>query len=95
MANPNPPPKPHLRRRAKKRILMILGERNDCEMPKWINHEEGVAFLNRIDDSTVRALIEHAYSQIYLNRISPECDFDVLFFFQIMEAFLRDKEKLN
>lgn len=63
-------------------------------MPKWINHKEGVEFLNNISDPAIRGLIEHAYLQIYVNNLSPSCDFDVLFFFQIMEAFLRDKERL-
>jgi hypothetical protein len=63
-------------------------------MGKLINHREAVAYLATIGDPIVQALIEHAYSQIFVGTKEFEGEFDLLFFFKIMEGFLHDRERL-
>jgi hypothetical protein len=64
-------------------------------MGKLINHQKAVAYLNSISDPIVQSLIEHAYSKIFTaSEIAFEGDFDLLFFFKTLEAFLHDRERL-
>lgn len=64
-------------------------------MGKLIRHEEAKAYWDTIADPIVQALIQHAYSQIFVGTpIEFEGEFDLLFFFKIMESFLRDRERL-
>lgn len=65
-------------------------------MGQLTNHHEAKKYLDQIEDPIVRALIEHAYSQIFLESLpAPQGDFDVLFMYRILEAFLRDREQLS
>jgi hypothetical protein len=65
------------------------------KMGQLINHEKAVAYLETIDDPIVRALIEHAYTQIFVGTPKDlEGEFDLLFFFKILESFLHDRESL-
>ena len=80
--------------RSPDRAITGVNQRLESIMPMWINHQQGVDYLNSIQDSTVRALMEYAYSQIYIHNLTPDCDFDVLFFYKVLAVFLHDKEKL-
>jgi hypothetical protein len=59
-----------------------------------INHEAASAFVNSIEDPIVRDLVRHSYVIILMSEAFPQGDFDLLYFFRIMEEFLRDREKL-
>jgi hypothetical protein len=64
-------------------------------MGKLINHHKAKEFLDRLDDPIVQALIQDAYAKIFSEGIgSFEGEFDLLFFYQILAAFLRDREGL-
>ena len=64
-------------------------------MGKLINHEQANAYLENVADPIVQALIEHAYSQIFVGTPTEfEGEFDLLFFFKILEGFLHDRERL-
>jgi hypothetical protein len=65
-------------------------------MGKLINHQKAKEFLDHLDDPIVRALIEDAYGRIFSEDIRDfDGEFDLLFFYQIMAAFLRDREGLS
>jgi hypothetical protein len=64
-------------------------------MGKLINHDKAKAYLDSIDDPVVQALIQHAYSQIFVGKsMEFEGDFDLLFFFKILGRFLHDRDRL-
>lgn len=63
-------------------------------MGKHINHEAASAFLNRIDDPIVKSLVRYSYQTLCLSHAVPDGEFDLLYFFRIMEEFLRDSEEL-
>lgn len=64
-------------------------------MGKLINHQKAKAYLDSISDPIVQALMEHAYSQIFLGTDAEfEGEFDLLFFFKILEALLYDRQRL-
>lgn len=62
-------------------------------MGKLINHDKADEFFKKIEDPIVRGAIEWSYGKIFLDNIpSPEGDFDLLFFYRILEATLRDRK---
>ena len=64
-------------------------------MGKLINHQKAKAYWDTIPDPVVQALIQQAYNQIFAGRpIEFEGEFDLLFFYKILESFLRDRERL-
>jgi hypothetical protein len=64
-------------------------------MGKLINHEKAKEFLNHLDDPIIQALIQDAYAKIFSEGIGEfEGEFDLLFFYQILAAFLHDREGL-
>jgi hypothetical protein len=64
-------------------------------MGKLINHQKAKAYLDSIGDPIIQALMEHAYSQIFVGTPTDfEGEFDLLFFFKILEAFLHDRQRL-
>jgi hypothetical protein len=64
-------------------------------MGKLINHHRAKEFLDHLEDPIVRALIEDAYGEIFSDQIGDfEGEFDLLFFYKILAAFLRDREAL-
>lgn len=64
-------------------------------MGKLINHQKAKEFLDQLDDPIVQALIEDAYAKIFSEGITEfEGEFDLLFFYQILAAFLHDREGL-
>ncbi|HEY7330467.1 MAG TPA: hypothetical protein VH592_22695 [Gemmataceae bacterium] len=65
-------------------------------MGKLINHDRAIKYLDGIGDPIVQSLIQYAYGQIYVESLIDdlEGDFDLLFFFQALEALLRDRKRL-
>ncbi len=65
-------------------------------MGKLINHDEAFEYLDSIPDPIVQSLIQHAYGKIFMEDLirNLEGDFDLLFFFKTLEAFVRDRERL-
>jgi hypothetical protein len=64
-------------------------------MGKLIHHEKAKAFLDGLDDPIVQALLQDAYAKIYSEGIGGfEGEFDLLFFYQLLAAFLQDREGL-
>jgi hypothetical protein len=63
-------------------------------MGKLINHEAASAFLNNIKDPIVKGLVSNSYQTICTSDAVPEKDFDLLYFFRVMEEFLRDRAEL-
>jgi hypothetical protein len=64
-------------------------------MGKLINHQKAKEFLDQLDDPVVQALIQDAYSKIFTEGITDfEGEFDLLFFYRILAAFLQDREAL-
>jgi hypothetical protein len=65
-------------------------------MGKLINHQKANEFLNSIPDPIVQSLIDYAYGKIFMEDLHEglEGDFDVLLLFKILEALLRDRERL-
>ena len=63
-------------------------------MEKLTNHEAASAFLNTIEDPIVKNLVRHSYQTICISDAVPEGQFDLLYFFRIMQEFLRDHEGL-
>jgi hypothetical protein len=59
-----------------------------------INHEAASAFLNSIEDPIVAGLVQYSYQIVCTSDAFPQGDFDLLYFFRIMEEFLRDREKI-
>jgi len=58
------------------------------------NHKAACEFADNIKDPIVRNLLTYAYQMLFLTDAKTDSDFDVLYYFQIMELFLRDREKL-
>jgi hypothetical protein len=64
-------------------------------MGKLINHHKAKEFLEHLEDPVIRALIQDAYAKIFSDGIGEfEGEFDLLFFYQILAAFLHDREGL-
>jgi hypothetical protein len=63
-------------------------------MGKLINHEAASAFLDNIEDPIIKGLVRNSYQTICVSNAVPDCDFDLLYFFKIVEEFLRDREGL-
>jgi hypothetical protein len=64
-------------------------------MGKLIKHQEAKEFLDRIDDPIIQALIQDAYAKIFSVGVADfDGEFDLLFFYQILVAFLRDRKGL-
>ena len=64
-------------------------------MGKLINHQKAKEFLDHLDDPIIQALIQDAYAKIFSAGIADfEGEFDLLFFYQILAAFLNDRERL-
>lgn len=61
---------------------------------KLLNNEAASAFLNDIHDPIVKSLVRYAYQTICMSDFVPEGEFDLLYFFRIMEEYLRDREAL-
>ncbi len=58
------------------------------------NHEKAAAFLDQIGDPIVKNLLQYLYQRLWLSDAVPEGDFDLLYFFQIMEEVMQDREGL-
>jgi hypothetical protein len=64
-------------------------------MGRLINHEKAKAFLDHLDDPIIQALIEDAYAKIFTEHIGEfQGEFDLLFFYKVLAAFMRDREGL-
>jgi hypothetical protein len=64
-------------------------------MGKLINHQRAKEFLDQLDDPIVQALIQDAHAKIFYEGITDfEGEFDLVFFCQILAAFLNDREGL-
>lgn len=64
-------------------------------MGKLINHQKAKEFLDHLEDPIVRALIQDAYAKIFSEGLAaPEGEFDLLFFYRVLAAFLHDREGL-
>ena len=64
-------------------------------MGRLINHQKAKEFLDHLDDPIIQALIQDAYAKIFAEGMAGfEGEFDLLFFYQILAAFLRDREGL-
>jgi hypothetical protein len=64
-------------------------------MGKLINHQKAKEFLDHLDDPIIQALIQDAYAKIFSEGIENfDGEFDLLFFYQILAAFLHDREGL-
>jgi hypothetical protein len=64
-------------------------------MGKLIHHQKTKEFLDQLDDPIVRALIQDAYAKIFSEGITDfEGDFDLLFFYRILAAFMHDRQGL-
>jgi hypothetical protein len=64
-------------------------------MGKFINHEADSAFLKTIEDPIVRSLVQYAYQTTLMTDAVVDGEFDLLYYFRIMEEFLRDRERLG
>ena len=65
-------------------------------MEQFINKDEAIQFCKQIEDPIVRELVMDAYGTLIF-KVAPvevKGQFDLLFFFKVMEAFLRDRETL-
>jgi hypothetical protein len=64
-------------------------------MGKLINHQKAKQFYDHLDDPIIQALIQDAHGKIFSEGIGDfEGEFDLLFFYQILAAFLEDREAL-
>ncbi len=63
-------------------------------MGKFINHEPASAFLSSIGDPVVQSLVRSAYQTLCMSEAVADGEFDLLYFFRVMEEFLRDREGL-
>lgn len=65
-------------------------------MSSFINKEKAMEYLETIQDPIVRGLILRAYATLIfeVNPCPVEGQFDLLFFFHVLEMFLRDRESL-
>lgn len=64
-------------------------------MGKLINHHQAKEFLDHLGDPVVQALIQDAYAKMFSEGMTDfEGDFDLLFFFKVLAAFLHDREGL-
>jgi hypothetical protein len=61
-------------------------------MGKFINHEAASDFMNRIEDPLLQNMVRYAYQTLCMSDAVVEGEFDLFFFFRIMEEFLRDRE---
>ncbi len=64
-------------------------------MARLINHDKAKEFWDTISDPIVQALIQYAHCLIFTKvPYDFEGEFDLLYFYKILEAFLRDRERL-
>lgn len=61
-------------------------------MAEFINHQASGAFIKSIHDPIVRDMVLLSYQVLCMSDKNVEGEFDLLFFAQIMEEFLRDRE---
>ena len=61
---------------------------------KFINHDRASQYHRNVQDPVIRGLLGRAYTMILLLDASPEAPFVLLYFCQVMELFLRDREGL-
>ena len=61
----------------------------------FINHERASEFVNRVQDPVIRGLLKYSYQMILLVNATPQEKFDLLYFCQVMELFLRDRDGLS
>ena len=61
-------------------------------MAEFLNHEASGVFTRSIADPIVRDLVRYSYQILCMSDRNVEGQFDLLFFAQIMEEFLRDRE---
>jgi hypothetical protein len=64
-------------------------------MGKFINHEPASAFLNSLEDPIVQSMVRYAYQTILMSDAIVEGEFDLLYFFRVMEEFLHDREAVG
>jgi len=64
-------------------------------MGRFINHEPAQAFLDGIEDPIVQSLVRYGYQTLCVSDAVVDGDFDLFFFSQVMEEFLRDRERLS
>ena len=65
------------------------------ESSHFINHQRASDFLRGIKDPIVGGLVKHAYEITLIIDATPQGQFDIDYFFRIMEMFLRDREILS
>ena len=58
----------------------------------YINNNAASEFLQKIEDPIVQHLVRLSYQTLCMLKSDVEGEFDLLFFFQIMESFLRERE---
>ncbi len=58
------------------------------------NRHEASAYADQIADPVTKALVKYSYEQICLSTDHPEGDFDLLYFFKIIHAFVKDRERM-
>ncbi len=65
-------------------------------MSRLLNHDKAMQYLEGIADPIVRSLVQYAYGKIFMEGLidNLEGEFDLLFFFQTLEAVLHDRERL-
>ena len=63
-------------------------------MDTFINHAAAMKFKDEIQDPIVRNLVMRAYGTLIFEvaPVEVQGQFDLLFFFKVLEAFLRDRE---
>ncbi len=62
---------------------------------RFINKGEAMAFCESVADPVVRTLLMEAYGTlIFKTPAEVKGQFDLLFFFKVLDAFLRDRERL-
>ena len=61
---------------------------------KVFNHEAAHIFLQTVRDPIVKTLINNAYQTMCISEAAPEGEFDLLYFYRILEGFMRDREDL-
>ncbi len=66
----------------------------DDTLGAFINHKLASEFLNEIEDPIIQSLLRSSYQTLCMSDASVDGDFDLLYFFRIMEEFLRDRKKL-
>ncbi len=63
-------------------------------MIKLINQREAKAYWDSIEDPVVQAIIQAAHARIFSGDLQCKGEFDLLFFYQVLEGVLHDRERL-